>query len=157
MHSLMIISTCPDFFKSIRRFPSSVSSSSKTLLTMVGLINDLGETVSIALRIFVSVLSINLTQRLRLGLLLWHDLRSSAIRPELDRVFHRCASICVVSSYHLLKFKKRNAHFSVSISRSFFRSNILAHSMESSLSLSSLRGSGTLGSSPDIIFLARDL
>jgi hypothetical protein len=37
--------------------------------------------------------------------LLWHDLRSSAIPPELDQAFLRFALVFVVSSYQLPKLK----------------------------------------------------
>ncbi|MCX6672689.1 MAG: hypothetical protein NTY37_02800 [Methanothrix sp.] len=59
-YSPVIMSTCPDFFKSFKRFPSSVSLSFRSSLTLTGLTNNLGEMLLIAPRIFISVSSIYL-------------------------------------------------------------------------------------------------
>jgi hypothetical protein len=41
-YSLVMISTCPDFFKRVKRFPSRVVSSLRTSLTLTGLTKDFG-------------------------------------------------------------------------------------------------------------------
>jgi hypothetical protein len=57
-YSPVIMSTCPDLFRSIKRSPSSVSLSLRTSLTLTGLTNSLGETVFMASSIFLSTSSI---------------------------------------------------------------------------------------------------